>query len=300
MYDAGGSGKRFAGRAVLKSIVRAIGMATSSLRPLPDFLVIGAKRGGTTSFYFDLLEHPGVLQLFPPPVPGLKGDATKGVHYFDSNYFRGERWYRSHMPTLPTRWITSHRQGFAPVSGEASPYYLFHPAAAERAYLSVPDARIIVLLRDPVMRTYSHWKERRRGEAESLDFREALEAEADRLRGERERLVADPTYGSYPWEQQSYAAQSRYAESLRPWIERFGRDRVFVTASEDYYADPGQVLGEVHKFLGLPRRVVSSGRVRNAAMGEQLHCEIRSGLAAQFAAPNHDLAELIGRSLPWM
>ena len=101
------------------------------------------------------------------------------------------------------------------ITGEASPYYLFHPAAAERRR-ALPKARkIVAVLRDPVHRAHSHWKERRRNGVEPLEFEEALAAEPGRLAGERERLLADPSYYSYAWEQQSYALQSEYAPALR-------------------------------------------------------------------------------------
>jgi len=286
-------------REAVKRTTRAVGMATADLRPPPDFLIIGTKRGGTTSFYFDLIDHPSYVRLYPPPVPGLKRDATKGVHYFDSNITRGERWYRSFMPTSATRRLAARRTGGPVVAGEASPYYLFHPVAAERAHASVPEARIIALLRDPVSRTHSHWKERRRGRAEPLEFEEALAAEPGRLAGERERLLADPSYYSYAWEQQSYALQSEYAPALRRWVELFGADRVHVAVSEEYYADPVGVLRDVDDFLGVPRRASSTGEIRNAAEGSPLSPELDATLRARFAGPNRELAELAGRSLPW-
>lgn len=286
-------------RAIAKKAVRAVGIATSSLRPAPDFLIIGAKRGGTTSFYFDLLEHPSILRLFPPPISPWKKDATKGVHYFDSNFDQGSRWYRSYMPTSASRRVVTVRRGERAVAGEASPYYLFHPAVAARAHESVPAARIIVLLRDPVMRTYSHWKERRRGGAEALDFQAALAAEPERLDGERRRLFHDATYRSYAWEQQSYATQSLYAESLRPWIERFGRDNVHCVISEEYYEDPARVLRDVDSFLGLTSRKSARGIVRNAANGLRLDPQISARLRARFREPNLELSQLLGRSLPW-
>jgi hypothetical protein len=274
-------------------------MATAGLRPPPDFLIIGTKRGGTTSFYFDLIAHPSYVRLYPPPVPWLKQDATKGVHYFDSNYTRGERWYRSYMPTSAARNLAARRSGGPVVAGEASPYYLFHPVAAERAHASVPGARIIALLRDPVSRTHSHWKERRRARVEELDFEDALAAEPARLAGERERLVADPAYSSYAWEQQSYATQSEYAPGLRRWIELFGSDRVHVAVSEEYYADPVRVLGDVDAFLGVPRRESSTGTIRNAAEGSPLSPQLEASLRERFTGPNRDLTELTGRPLPW-
>jgi hypothetical protein len=149
------------------------------------------------------------------------------------------------------------------------------------------------------MRTYSHWKERRRGDAEPLDFPSALDAEQDRLAGERERLLADPHYVSYPWEQQSYATQSLYIDSLQPWMDLYGADRVYVAVSEEYYREPARVLGDVHEFLGLPRHESSTFEIRNAAQGDDLDPGMRRRLAARFDDANHALAERIGRDLPW-
>lgn len=299
-YDAWvGVDLKVVARDGLKRVARGGGVATCSMRRFPEFLIIGAKRGGTTSLYFDLLEHPAVLRLYPPPVPKLKPEATKGVHYFDSTFYKGEAWYRSHFPSdLARRWL-ERRLGVPPVTGEASPYYLFHPAAAERAHRTTPESRIVLILRDPVMRTYSHWKERRRNNAEPLDFVSALDAEPDRLAGERARLLAEPTYSSYAWEQQSYATQSEYAGPLREWVDRYGRERVLVTLSEEYYADAERVLSQIHAFLGLTPHPSEKRQHRNAARGDDLDAGLRRRLAARFAEPNQALVDLIGRELPW-
>lgn len=288
-------------RDLLKNAVRQTGRATAFIRPLPDFLVIGTKRGGTTSFYFDLIEHPAIVRLFPPPLPGIKPDATKGVHYFDSNYTRGENWYRSYMPSLGARAVHAARLHDPVLTGEASPYYLFHPDAARRAHALIPDAKIIVLVREPTMRTYSHWKERRRGGAEPLEFEAALDAEPKRLAGERERLMADPSYASYAWEQQSYATQSIYSPSLRAWSDLYGHEQVKVLSSEHYYANPAAALRGVDTFLGLTPRTQSSGKVRNAAPGEPLPETVRSRLGSEFAESNAYLLATYGREvLPWL
>ncbi|MDQ4004850.1 MAG: sulfotransferase domain-containing protein, partial [Actinomycetota bacterium] len=145
---AGGGLRRSA-----KRVLRGVGVATSWARPLPDFVVIGAKRAGTTSLYAYLAEHPDVAPLFPAR------QRIKGVHYFDTNHHRGLRWYRSHMPS----WI---RRTGGRLAGEASPYYLAHPLAAERAARTIPDAKLVVLLRNPADRAYSHYRERVRHDAE--------------------------------------------------------------------------------------------------------------------------------------
>lgn len=279
--------------------VHEFGEATARWRPDPDFLIIGAKRGGSTSFYYDLLQHSQIVPLFPRPDHLPKAVATKGIHYFDQNYEKGERWYRAHLPSTFVRGRQERRVGARVITGEASPYYLFHPAAAERAALLLPKVKIIAVLRDPVMRTYSHWKERRRNNMEDLDFAAALAAEDARIGDADERLRSDPAFHSYPHEQQSYARQSEYAPALERWYAHFPREQILILASEDYYADPPQVLGEAQDFLGLRREALESGDVRNAAAGAQLDVVLAQQLAARFAPLNARLRELTGRDFPW-
>ncbi len=285
-----------AGRATIYGYARI----TASWRPDPDFLIIGAKRGGSTSFYFDLLRHSHVAPLFPRPNLLPKAAATKGIHYFDQNYWRGERWYRGHLPSTFVRRRQERRVGAPIVTGEASPYYLFHPAAAERAARMFPNAKIIAVLRDPVMRTHSHWKERRRNDMEELDFATALAAEDARIGDVEMRLTQDPSFQSYAHEQQSYARQSEYDTALTRWYAHYPREQILVLSSEEYYADPLLQLTVATTFLGLPAEAIASGDVRNAAAGDELDPEIRERLAARFAPHNERLEQLTGRSFPWL
>ena len=199
-----------------KWALRRYGMATAASRGLPDFLVIGAKRGGSTSLYKNLARTPGVLPLFPVR------EQVKGTYYFDVHHDRGERWYRSHFPMVDDR-----RTGA--VAGEASPYYLSHPWAAERAAALVPDARIVALLRDPVARAHSHYKERVKQGIEDLpSFAAAIAAEDDRLAGEVEHMLDDPTYVSWNHLNFGYLAQSDYATGLARWLDHYPADQVLV------------------------------------------------------------------------
>lgn len=283
-----------------RSMITGYGMATAARRPLPDFLIIGAKRGGTTSLYFDLLSHPQVCPLFPAPQRLPKAAPTKGIHYFDQNYWRGDRWYRAH---LPSAWVRRrHDGGAAVIVGEASPYYLFHPGAAARAASTMPAAKIIVMLRDPVQRTYSQWKERRRNDAEPLDFAAALAAEDTRIAAEgatEERLRADPKFYSYAHEQLSYARQSEYGPALERWYAEFPPEQILPIASEDYYGDPKAVLTTVQRFLGVAPRDLGSGEVLNSAAGAALDPAVAEQLAARFAESNATVRALTGRAYAW-
>ena len=282
-----------AARGAAKRALRSYGEITSGWRTAPDFVIIGAKRGGTTSLYNYLLEHPSISPLFPGR------QRIKGIHYFDSEFSRGTRWYRSHFPLevegryLANPWVTPS------VTGEASPYYLFHPLAAQRLAREVPDVRIIVSLRDPVERAYSHYKERVRHGAEPLSFEEALEAEPARLHGEAERIVREPGYRSTEHEDHSYLAQGRYLEMLRRWFGLFPREQFHIVASEDFYADPDRVVNDVWSFLGLAPSLLRSRRRYNYVPAPDILPATRRRLQAAFAEPNRQLEQLLERSLPW-
>ncbi len=203
-----------------KARLRTAGELSADRRCRPDFLVIGTKRGGTTSLYKYLLAHPAVLSTFPRPA------RVKGTYYFDEEFSRGDDWYFSHFPLRTTRSIAEALRRHRVVSGEASPYYLYHPLAAQRAASTVPGARVIALVRNPVDRAFSNYKERRANGVEPLDsFGAALDAEAERLAGEEERLIADPTATSTAHRHHSYVDQGRYVTGLRRWWDAFGQRR---------------------------------------------------------------------------
>ena len=158
-------------RRIARYAIWAAGRATARWRPLPDFLVIGAQKAGTTALYAYLRWHPGIT-----------GPSWKEVSFFDRHWWRGEFWYRGQFPLRSGQRLV----------GEASPSYLFHPLAPERVRSLVPEAKLIALVRDPVDRAYSHYQHEVALGREPLSFEDALAAEAERTRGEVVRHVADP------------------------------------------------------------------------------------------------------------
>ena len=163
-------------------------LATAGARRLPDFLVIGAQRAGSTSLFAQLCAHSGVA-----------APSHKEIHYLDLQSFRSLRWYRSHFP--PTAAARGR------ITGEASPYYLFHPAVPARVAAELPGVLLVALLRDPVPRAYSQYQLSVRDGHEQLGFEEALRAEPDRLAGEEARLLSDRAYRADAHRHQSYAAR---------------------------------------------------------------------------------------------
>lgn len=279
-------------RERVRELLVRYGERTSDRRRLPDFLIIGTKRGGTTSLWRYLLQHPLVPRLFP-------AWNTKTSHYFEANFDRGEAWYRSHFPTDRHRAALQRRHGAPPRVGESAPLYMFHPLAPGRVAELMPDVRLIVLLRDPVERAFSHWKERRTEGHEPLTFAEALEAEHERTAGERDRLIADPSYVSEPYDWWSYRARGRYLEHLEPWLERFPAERLLALPSETLYRDPAATYAQVLEFLELPQLRLPSYEVFNDRPSAAMDQDVRAELTAYYRPHNHALQQRLGLTLTW-
>jgi len=265
-------------RSVLRNAVWSFGTATARARPLPDFLILGAQKAGTTALYAYLRRHPGIT-----------GPRWKEVSYFDRHYRRGSAWYRGNFPAGRGRRLV----------GEASPSYLFHPLAPERAAALVPGARLIAILRDPVERAYSHYQHELALGREALSFEEALDREDTRMEGELERILADPGYFSHPWWNFTYVARGLYAEQLERWHAAYGRQQLLVLANEELSVDAAATYARVLEFLGAaPHELDSYPRVFDRDY-PALRPETRERLVAHFAGPNRRLYALLGRDLGW-
>ncbi len=274
--------------------IRLYGSATAFLRVEPDYLIIGAKRGGTTSLARYLLLHPDVRPLFPAR------ETRKGTYFFDINYGRGEAWYRSHFPTRFAHGLRRRRAARPIAIGEATPYYLHHPHAPVRARGMAPDAKVIALLRDPVERAYSHWVERTRNGVETLSFAAAIEAEASRLDGEEERMLADPSYQSFAHQHHSYVDQGRYARGLRRWMRAYPASQILVLRSEDFYADPASIYAQTVGFLGLAPFTPQEFRAWNMKPKEALDPEVVATVRSMLADDIVELEQLLGRPMHWL
>ncbi|GAB2875291.1 sulfotransferase [Nocardioides pacificus] len=279
-------------KTVAEAGVRRLTTATAGLREGPGLLVVGTKRGGTTFVWSTLLGHPQVMAM----VPAAKH--LKSSHYFYQHFDRGPEWYLGHFPTRLARSRHAARHGGA-LSLEASPFYLFDPRVAERAAAQLPQAKVVVLLRDPVERAFSHYLERCRAGVETLSFRDALRAEEGRLAGEEQRMADEPHYYSRPWDWYSYRTRGEYAGQVSRWFDALGRDRVLVLRSEDLYADADATLLRIQEFSGLTPTPLT-GRKRNAVRErEQIDAVSAYALQAHYATHNEELAELLDTPVWW-
>ncbi len=279
-------------RQVLHARLRARRL-TARARVLPDFVVIGAMRCGTSSLYKYLGYHPAIA-------PSLRKETEYLTRFWDHD----ELWYRAHFP-LAARRTAYALAGRRLLAFEATPDYLFAPHAPTKLRALVPDARLVVLLRDPVDRAWSHFQHTTRHGWEDADFAEALRREPERTAPDLERMARDPDYWGAEAAAFSYVGRGLYAEQLERWYEVFDRDRVFVGTSEDLYADTGAFYDGLLDFLEVPRwrprfrNYSTASDSRGGGRSRGPDPAVRAGLVERFREPNRRLVDLLGRELDW-
>ncbi|GIF12397.1 sulfotransferase domain-containing protein [Actinoplanes teichomyceticus] len=271
---------------------RSYGRLTSEHRMLPSFLICGGQRCGTTSLYRALAAHPVVL----------KAVLHKGVHYFDTSYHRGLDWYRAHFPSRRSAQKVAERYGVPAQTFESAPYYMYHPQAAARIARDLPNAKLLVLVRDPVERAYSqHHHEVARAFESERDFGAALALEPARLHRREERLAADPMYYSFAHQHHAYRARGEYARYLSVMAQHVGRERIHVVESERFFTEPEPVYDEVCEFLGLPTDLDRPAFEQHNARPRQADMDpgLRGELSAYYRPHDEALAGWLGHTPIW-
>lgn len=260
---------------------QSVRLSTAWLRALPDFLIIGGLKCGTTSLYQYLCTHPQILAA-----------QRKELFFFDRFFDRGTYWYRSHFPMdfNHKKWLT----------GEASPHYIQHPLAAERIRRLIPDTKIIALLRDPVPRLLSHYKHNVRNGWETLDFASAMAAEESRVAKSLTDSIRNPAAFEFDSLKFSYFRKGLYADQLTAWYSVFPSEQILVLQSEDLFRDPRAIVDQTLHFLGLEPHACDEFPRFNAATNEvDLPADVRD-IAARYLEPNEKLFRMVGRRFEWM
>jgi Sulfotransferase domain len=273
-------------RGLVKNVVEAYGEGTSERRVLPDFVIVGAQRAGTTALYQALTEHPSIA-----------GATTKEVHYVDLQFDKGIGWYRGHFPTERRMRMLRDRTGAA-VTGEASPYYLFHPLAASRLAAIVPDVRVIVMLRDPVARAVSHYHHEISLGFEHRSLTEALEQEPSVIERESHRIVRNPSYQSFEHQHHSFFSRGLYAAQLERWQAHVPANQLLVVQSERLFGDPADQLDRILEFLDVAPQRRDRLPIVHARSYPPTPPEIVETLRARYAPHDARLAAMVQTSHP--
>ncbi len=254
-------------------------IATSPWRKLPEFIIIGTQKGGTTSLFSYLQQHPNVM------MPWLKEP-----HFFNTHFDKGVEWYRRFFPLKSSRKI----------GGGVTPCYMYHPQVAERMAALLPDVKLIVMLRNPVDRAYSGYiMGRDYGWDSTETFEAALKQEKDHKKLEINILQENKNYYSEARDKLFYLERSKYYSQLSVWFRYFKREQFLFIKSENFFENPKKELTKIYDFLGIKHIYPTDLRPRNARQYDALSPEIRTELEVFFQEENEKLIELLGEEFNW-
>lgn len=276
---------------IRKKIKWRLRFLNSGSRALPDFLIIGPSKTGTTSLWHYLTQHPHVLRNY---------DDRKEIQYFDRRLKKGLRWYKAHFPT---RSFIEEREkelgGGKVLIGDATTHYIFHPLAAAKIKELLPNVKIIVLFRDPVSRAYSHYHHEIRMNRENLSFKEVIEMEPSRLKGSHEMIMQNPYYFSQERHDHSYLERGKYYDQLIRWYRCFPKNQIMVLKSEDFFKNPETVYKKVLEFLGLPSYDKVEFKKMNQGTYENIDPDVIKRLKDYFHEENQKLYRLLRVDFKW-
>jgi hypothetical protein len=241
---------------------------------LPDFLIGGAPRSGTTWLYHLLDRHPSIYMAKPiKPEP---------------KFFLVDDLYEKGLEHYARTWFAA--AGSTPFAGEKSTDYLESRAAAERIARDLPAVKLVFILRDPVERAYSNYLWTRMNGLETEDFATALQLEE-----ERERVLPERLRFTRPY---SYCSRGLYAELLAPYLDRFSRSQLLVLKFEDLLHAPRELAVRLQQFIGAeprPEDAEGLGVINPSERPDTpLDADLRRRLEERFREPNRRLAALLG------
>ncbi len=267
-----------AGPGIAGKCRRAAGrLLAGRRRAVPDFVIVGAHRCGIGAFFLALAQHPDI-RLTTNGSPSMNRSLHVRLNFFDRHYYRGLDWYRSLWPDAPG------------LTGEATPSYILHPDVPGRILAANPDARIIMVFRNPVQRAFSHYIQlRHRGRiADEMAFEDKIANDIREIEG----IDMDRLHLSLG---KNVIYRGLYACQYRVWERVFGSKRLLALRAEDFFLEPEAALNLAYRFLGLsefaPRDVLpppgNNGR-------EAMKQDTRERLEAFFRPHNGDLERCTG------
>lgn len=236
----------------------------------PDVFIAGAQKSGTTSLFAALASHPD-----------FRRKGIKEPFYYGNNdrYSRGSAYYLNNYP----------RKRAGKFSVDATTNYLDHPSAPGRIKQDNPRAKVIIILRDPVFRAFSHYKMQKKIGSELLTFREALEQENQRIEEGKQFSLEH----NYCYQRLGYRVRGEYSRMLPFWLKEFNASQLYVVQAEEFYAEPAKIYRTVTDFLGLKTHNKPDLTIRNAGEKGEMDSELFDLLCKHFRTYNAELRSLL-------
>ena len=260
---------------------------TAPLRVLPNFIVIGVGRGGTTSLYHYLNEHPCVIK-----------SAYDELGFFDENFHLGLNWYRSMFPTKFLKKKIVKEFGKC-LTYDVTPSYIRKPWVARRIKELFPKIKLIALLRNPVDKAYSHYHLSLRSGVQKSSFEEIIEEDVKTFQKfeNTNSMIDDKYFRTYI--EKSHLGRGFYAQQLKIWFELFDRKQILILTSEELSTDTNKTMNKIFQFLDLPDYEIPDTTKHNTAIYANMKIDTRKKLISFYSKYNQDLFKLLNQEFDW-
>jgi hypothetical protein len=252
---------------------------SSPLRVLPDLIVIGVVRSGTTSLYHYLSQHPSIIK-----------SAHDELGYFDSNYKLGLNWYKSFFPSIFEKKKIERKNGKF-LTYDVTPFYIYNQKSSQRIHQILPNSKLIVILRNPIDRSYSNYF---LGNQEKK-FEEII-ANEKKILNKIDKNNVDEYYN---FVHTSMLARGFYAEQLENWYKIFPKDQILIIKSEEFATETNKIMNNIFDFLELPHYDIPDNSKKNKIHYKIMKKETRADLVEFFRPYNEKLYSLVGRNFDW-
>jgi hypothetical protein len=256
---------------------------TATSRVLPNFLIIGGVRCGTTSLYYDICQHPSVETA-----------AYDEIGFFDDNYHLGQDWYRSLFPTKRKMENIKQVTGYS-ITGEDTPFYIWNSDVVKRIADMLPNIKLIAILRNPIDRAYSNYHLGIREGIEKRSFSDVVKNEIDFINMRKQENI-ELTNNDY---KKSYLAKGIYVEQLKKWYKIFRKEQLCVISTEDFSDNPNQTLKKIFNFLKIPDYSIKEFEEKKKSEYSEMNNSTRVEIEKFFEVYNEQLYQLIGQKFNW-
>ena len=258
---------------------------TGPFRVLPEFIIIGSMKCGTTSLYYDICEHPCTLAA-----------AYDEIGFFDSNFHLGINWYRSMFPTKGQIEDIKHKEGVA-ITGEDTPFYFWNPIAAKRIQKLLPNIKLIIILRNPIDRAYSEYQDLASNKSNFPSFETVIENEMNSQRNNAD-IITEENFEVFN-QKNSYLLKGIYVDQLKIWTSLFPKEQIFILSTENLNSDPIDALGSVFQYLNLPDYKIKNPQHQKQKKYSSMKTETRNELIEFFKPHNERLFKMINKKFDW-
>ena len=251
---------------------------TSSFRVLPDFLVIGSKRCGTTSLYEYLGQHPCI-----------KKSSHDHIGFFDDNFHLGMGFYKSFFPTIFEKMFFEFKNGKL-LTNDVTSSYIQNSQTATKIFQTLPNTKIIAILRNPIDRAYSEYNLDLRANPDIQSFETIIQNEIDNMGNKNDDEVIKNKH---------YLKKGIYFDQLKPWFKLFPKKNILILSTEKFGKDTNNIFNIIFEFLNLENYNIENSKRMQKGTYTKLNSKTREKLLKFYKLKNNQLYDLINEKFDW-